>query len=101
MTHTNMKIEDFDAALERMRVDIMLKNSADKRKRKQEIAAALNRRRVAATNKARRQMELLYPKEYTALFNAAWDLLADDDRYALSEEANLDEPDDDDEDEVA
>jgi hypothetical protein len=81
---TNMS--PLEAAEQRIRVDIALKSSAAKRLHKSNVHKVRARRVVAATNKAMRQLSLLHPEDYKALFATAFDLLGSDDRYAVPNE---------------
>lgn len=81
---TNMS--PLEIARQRIREDITLKSSAAKRLRKSEVTKVRNRRIVAATNKAMRQLSLLHPEDYKALFDTAFDLLGADDRYVVPDE---------------
>ena len=84
---TNMS--PLEIARQRIRDDITLKSSAAKRLRKSEVTKVRNRRVVAATNKAMRQLSLLHPEDYKTLFTTAFDELGADDRYALHDEVMI------------
>lgn len=78
---------DLDEALKRIDDDIARKSSPAKRLRNAEAARIRAKRVMAATNKARRQMELIHPEEYKALYAAAFERLGSDDRYVLTDDA--------------
>lgn len=81
---TNMT--PLEIARQRIREDIASKNDSAKRLRKSKAIAVRNKRMVTATNKAHRQLALLYPEDYEALRTTAFDLLGSDDRYTLPDE---------------
>jgi vacuolar-type H+-ATPase subunit E/Vma4 len=79
---------NIETALQRIEADIEAKLTADKRSALKaanaEAQKTLAARKMAASNKARRQMELLYPDVYKMLFDAAFELLGEDDRYRVA-----------------
>ncbi|SVE15812.1 uncharacterized protein METZ01_LOCUS468666 [marine metagenome] len=76
---TNTKI---DQIIQRMAEDINDKSTPEGRQAASELTKKTQKRRMIAKYKADKALALMHPEEHKTLYDAAYDLLASDARYA-------------------